>query len=118
MAIIEVNNISKDYVTYSYEKGIKGMLKGLVKREKQITKAVSNISFSVEKGESVAYIGPNGAGKSTTLKMLSGILEPTSGMVKVCDIEPYKNRQTYAKKNWSNIWTTFAVEMGHTCKIH
>lgn len=98
MAIIEVNNISKDYVTYSYEKGIKGMLKGLVKREKQITKAVSNISFSVEKGESVAYIGPNGAGKSTTLKMLSGILEPTSGMVKVCDIEPYKNRQTYAKK--------------------
>lgn len=98
MAIIEVNNISKDYVTYSYGKGIKGVLKGLVKREKQTTNAISNISFSVERGESVAYIGPNGAGKSTTLKMLSGILEPTSGMVSVCGMEPYKNRQMYAKK--------------------
>lgn len=98
MSIIEVDNISKEYVTYSYGKGIKGVLNGLVAREKKITTAVSNISFAVEKGESVAYIGPNGAGKSTTLKMLSGILEPTSGTERVCDINPYKNRQVYAKK--------------------
>ncbi len=97
MSIIEVENISKKYETYSYGKGLGGILKGLIRREKKITNAVNDISFSVEQGESVAYIGPNGAGKSTTLKMLSGILEPTAGKIRVCDIDPYKKRQIHAK---------------------
>lgn len=97
MSIIEVENISKEYETYSYGKGLKGVLKGLIIREKKITNAVNDISFSVEQGESVAYIGPNGAGKSTTLKMLSGIMEPTAGKIRVCDIDPYKKRKIHAK---------------------
>lgn len=60
--------------------------------------AVKNVSFSLEKGEVVGYIGPNGAGKSTTLKMLSGVLIPTSGTVNVGGIVPYKERKENAKR--------------------
>ncbi len=67
-------------------------------REYTVKQAVKNISFSLEKGEVVGYIGPNGAGKSTTLKMLSGILIPTSGTVTVGGIVPYKERSANAKK--------------------
>lgn len=97
MSIIEVKNLSKDYETYYYKKGVTGIIHGLFRREKKICHAISDISFHIEKGESVAYIGPNGAGKSTTIKILSGILEPTDGDVQVCGIQPYKNRKVHAK---------------------
>lgn len=71
--------------------------------KKQIVQAVNNISFNVTKGEIVGFIGPNGAGKSTTIKMLTGILVPTSGEICICGMNPYKERKQYV----SNIGVVF-----------
>ena len=90
--IIEANNLSKDYVISLKGKGLKGMAKSLVHSEKKIVHAVQNVNLKMDEGELVGYIGPNGAGKSTTIKMLSGILAPTGGEVKVCGINPAKKR--------------------------
>lgn len=90
--MIEVQNLSKDYVVKLKEKGLKGMAKSLIHTEKKIIHAVQNVNFSIGEGELVGYIGPNGAGKSTTIKMLCGILQPTGGSVSVCGITPSKNR--------------------------
>ncbi|MDQ0193763.1 ABC transporter ATP-binding protein [Paenibacillus wynnii] len=98
MALIEINDIHKEYVTYKQEKGFLNTFKGFFYREKQIKEAVKGISFQIEKGEMVGYIGPNGAGKSTTLKILSGILTPTSGEAHIAGIVPYQNRKQHAKK--------------------
>ena len=96
MAIIEVKNLSKDFKIKLKEKGLKGSLKSIIKPKYQTIKAVKNISFEVEKGEMIAFIGPNGAGKSTTIKMLTGILYPNKGSVKVLDIDPKKDRKKLA----------------------
>lgn len=98
MSFIEVNNIVKEFKVYKREKGVKSALKSLFCRKYEVKKAVNDISFNINKGELVGYIGPNGAGKSTTIKMLSGILLPTSGEVIVDDIVPYKNRKANAMK--------------------
>ena len=90
--MIEATNLCKDYVVQLKGKGLAGMAKALVKSEKKIVHAVQDINLSIAEGELVGYIGPNGAGKSTTIKMLTGILQPTSGNVSVCGIEPAKNR--------------------------
>jgi len=91
MKIIEVNNLRKEFV--SKKRIIKeNGKKSFFKREKIIKNAVDGISFSVEEGEALAFIGPNGAGKSTTIKMLTGILYPTSGDIKVLGINPSKDR--------------------------
>lgn len=79
------------------ETGIVGALKSIVKREYIKKEAVKDISFSIDEGEIVGYIGPNGAGKSTTIKMLTGILVPSSGNVRVKGVVPYENRQENAK---------------------
>ena len=79
--MIDVQNLSKDYILKKKEAGLKGALKGLVKREHMPVHAVSDLSFHIDKGEIVGFIGPNGAGKSTTIKMMSGILTPTKGSV-------------------------------------
>lgn len=96
MAIIEVNKLSKEFRVKLKEKGLKGSLKSTIKPKYKEIKAVKNISFSVEKGEMIAFIGPNGAGKSTTIKMLTGILYPNSGDIKVLDIDPKKDRKKLA----------------------
>ena len=96
MAIIEVNKLSKKFRVKLKEKGLKGSLKSTIKPKYKEIKAVKNISFSVEKGEMIAFIGPNGAGKSTTIKMLTGILYPDSGDIKVLDIDPKKDRKKLA----------------------
>jgi ABC-2 type transport system ATP-binding protein len=70
---------------------------GRVRREKRVVKAVDDISFTITAGESVGYIGANGAGKSTTIKMLSGILVPTSGKVTTCGLEPVRQRRELAR---------------------
>ncbi|MBQ3494622.1 MAG: ATP-binding cassette domain-containing protein [Clostridia bacterium] len=91
MNVIEVKNLKKQYI--SKKKLIKeNGKKSLFKKIKTTKNAVDNISFSVAEGEAVAFIGPNGAGKSTTIKMLTGILCPTSGEVSVLGLNPNKDR--------------------------
>lgn len=97
MTIIEVNHLYKDFLIAKRETGFLGALKSLVKREFIKKEAVKDISFSIQEGEMVGYIGPNGAGKSTTIKMLTGILVPTSGDVIVNGLVPHENRQENAK---------------------
>lgn len=103
MAIIEVENLRKEFKIAKRETGLMGALKSVVNRQFVIKEAVKDISFSIEKGEMVGYIGPNGAGKSTTIKMLTGILVPSSGSIKVNGIVPYENR----KENAKNIGVVF-----------
>lgn len=98
MSFIEVTNLCKEYHIAKQEKGIAGAVKSLFHREYTIKEAVKNVSFSLDKGEVVGYIGPNGAGKSTTIKMLSGVLLPTSGIAKIGNIIPYENRKENAKR--------------------
>jgi len=98
MALIEVENISKEYKISKRAKGFVGTIANLFIPKYEIKEAVKNINFSIEKGEMVGFIGPNGAGKSTTVKMLTGILYPTSGEITVGDTVPYKNRKEYVRK--------------------
>ena len=91
MKVIEVNNLKKEFISKKRVVKSNGK-KSLFKREKIIKNAVDGISFSVEEGEALAFIGPNGAGKSTTIKMLTGILYPSSGDIKVLGLNPSKER--------------------------
>lgn len=101
--MIEVKNLSKEFVKYEKEPGVLGMLKGFFNAKKIIKRAVDDISFKIDKGEVVGYIGANGAGKSTTIKILTGILTPTSGEVVVNGLVPYNER----KVNGKNIGVVF-----------
>ena len=92
MSQIEVKNLVKKYKIIEKEEGLVGYFKNLLKPKYRELTAVSNINFNIEKGELVGYIGENGAGKSTTIKMLTGLLTPTSGAVRVNNLIPYKNR--------------------------
>ena len=96
MSIIDVKNLSKDFKVKIKEKGLKGSLKAFIKPKYKIIKAVKNISFEVEEGEMIAFIGPNGAGKSTTIKMMTGILYPGEGEIRVLGIDPTKQRKKLA----------------------
>ena len=98
MSIIEVKNLSKTFRVKQKEKGIKGSIKAIFKPKYKNKKAVDNISFSVEKGEILAFIGPNGAGKSTTIKMMTGILFPTKGDISIAGINPQSDRKKLAYK--------------------
>ncbi|MBQ9792736.1 MAG: ATP-binding cassette domain-containing protein [Clostridia bacterium] len=91
MNVIEVKNLRKEFITKKRAIKPDGK-KCLFKRQKQIKNAVNDISFEVEEGETLAFIGPNGAGKSTTIKMLTGILYPTDGEIKVLGFNPSKER--------------------------
>lgn len=93
MAVIEVEHLVKQFQSVKKEKGLKGSVKALFKPEHRTVTAVKDISFSIEPGEIVGYIGPNGAGKSTTVKMMSGILTPTSGEVRINGISPVEDRK-------------------------
>ena len=95
---IEAKNLTKDFVITKKEPGLKGAFKSLIHSEKSILHAVNNISFSIETGQIVGYIGPNGAGKSTTIKMMSGILQPTSGEVTIGGLSPFKERKKVVRK--------------------
>lgn len=95
--IIEMQEVNKTFKQAVKEPGLAGALKHIVTQEYNYKEAVKDISIQIAEGEAVAYVGPNGAGKSTTIKMMSGILHPTSGTIKVCGIEPYKKRIENAK---------------------
>ncbi len=92
---IVVSNLTKEF-TFSVKKEGRGFFKNLFNPEKKTVKAVNDISFSVAKGERIAFIGPNGAGKSTTIKMLTGILFPSSGNVEILGINPSQERKKLA----------------------
>ena len=92
MSIIEVKNLVKIYKTIEKEDGLIGYFKNLVKPKYKEFQAVKSVNFNIEEGELVGYIGENGAGKSTTIKMLTGLLTPTSGKVVVNGIIPNEKR--------------------------
>lgn len=94
-AIITVENLSKHFTLHKHHRGIFGPLRNLISRESSLVRAVDGISFEIRTGELVGYLGPNGAGKSTTLKMLTGLLVPTSGKIQVHNQIPWKNRTNY-----------------------
>lgn len=94
-SFIEVKDVSKSFRINKRSAGVMGMLSNLVAPKYEKKQAVDHISFSIEEGEMVGFIGPNGAGKSTTIKMLSGILFPDEGDIRVNGYIPYKQRKDY-----------------------
>lgn len=95
--IIQFDNICKDFNISIRKKGFKNAILGFFKREHKTIEALKNVSFDVEEGDIVGYIGPNGAGKSTTIKIMSGILTPTSGECSIMGYCPWKDRTQYVK---------------------
>ena len=97
-ALIDVQGLRKEFQIAKRREGALGALRSLVSREYNTKVAVDNISFQIQPGELVGYIGPNGAGKSTTIKMLTGILVPSGGSVRVRGIVPYERRVENARQ--------------------
>jgi ABC-2 type transport system ATP-binding protein len=116
MPAIKVEALSKTYSAFNRREGVWGGVKDLFRRDYHTICAVDGISFSVEQGELVGYIGPNGAGKSTSIKMLTGILRPTSGKVDVLGYCPYRDRQRYTQHigvvfgQRTQLWWDIAVQ--------
>ena len=96
--MIEIKDVSKEFKVLNRHEGLKGNLQDLFSRDYKVVHAVDHISMNVKKGEIVGYLGPNGAGKSTTIKMMTGVLEPTSGEILVNGIVPYKICTRYAQE--------------------
>jgi len=94
--IIRVRDPVKEFRLPKRQAGLLGSVRTLFTREVTVTRAVDGVSFDVAEGERVGYLGPNGAGKSTTIKMLTGILVPTSGEVEVAGIVPWRDRERNA----------------------
>ena len=114
--MIEARNLSKTFKVYHHRKGFWGTFANLFSRKHRIVQAVENVSFTVARGEIVGYLGPNGAGKSTTIKMLTGILVPSSGSVTVNGYIPHRQRKENAKRigvvfgQRSHLWFDLPVQ--------
>ncbi len=98
MKAIIVNNLSKSFSYYKKEVGLRNSIKNLFWRERLEKNAVKSISFEVEEGEMLGFLGPNGAGKTTTLKMLCGILFPSSGFASVLGYTPWERKKEFKKQ--------------------
>ncbi len=102
--IITVKNLCKQFNYYEKEEGLKNSIKGLFSRKKLVKDAVKDVSFQVKEGEIIGFLGANGAGKTTTLKMLSGILYPTSGEISVMGYRPSERKKEFKRQ--------FSIVMG------
>ena len=98
MSMITVSNLSKQFKVQKHHRGTISALRNLFNLEYTLLKAVNEVSFEIQAGELVGYIGPNGAGKSTTVKMLTGLLVPTSGNLMVNGFIPWKDRKKYVSE--------------------
>ena len=98
MPHIELERVCKTFRVTAKEMGLTGAVKGLFRPDRREVYAVRDVSFAIEPGELVGFIGPNGAGKSTTIKMLSGILYPTSGRVTVVGLSPQRQRRAVVRR--------------------
>lgn len=104
MPMIVAEGLTKTYRVYQKKEGLFGALRGLFSREYKEIKAVENVSFTIEPGEIVGFLGPNGAGKTTTLKMLSGLIYPSSGSASVLGFVPWQREDAFRRR--------FALVMG------
>ncbi|MFM8187914.1 MAG: ATP-binding cassette domain-containing protein [Pirellula sp.] len=104
MSIIQIDQLTKSYRVYQKKEGLAESVRGLFRREYKTVEAVRGISLRVEPGEFVAFLGPNGAGKTTTLKLLSGVIYPSSGSASVMGFVPWKRDMEYRRR--------FALVMG------
>ena len=98
MSIIAVDNLSKIYPVAIKQPGLKGTLSHFFRRTYREIKAVQNVSFQIQPGEIVGFLGGNGAGKTTTLKMLTGLIHPSAGEVKVADYTPFRRQPQFLRK--------------------
>ncbi|CRH85220.1 putative ABC transporter ATP-binding protein [Chlamydia trachomatis] len=120
MAMIHVSHVQKNFKKTIKEPGLLGAMKSLVKPEYQTFEAVKDLSFDVPKGQIMGFIGANGAGKSTTIKMLTGILTPSSGFCQINGKIPQENRQDYVKDigvvfgQRTQLWWDLALQETYT----
>ena len=98
MSIIVAENLNKSYPVAIKNPGIRGTITHFFRRNYRLIKAVQDVSFTIESGEIVGFLGPNGAGKTTTLKMLTGLIHPSSGLVKVGGFVPFRRQETFLQK--------------------
>lgn len=116
MLAIEAKRLTKEFQVYQSRKGLAGAFRDLLNREYRTIRAVNEINLSIEPGEMVGYIGENGAGKSTTIKMLTGILQPTAGELKVNGYDPHREREKFVRTigvvfgQRSQLWWDLAVQ--------
>jgi viologen exporter family transport system ATP-binding protein len=96
--LLQVQRLTRRFRTYRKEPGLRGALKGLFRRTYDLTTAVNEVSFSAQEGELVGFLGPNGAGKTTTLKMLAGLIHPSSGSASVLGYTPWKRPIEYRRQ--------------------
>ena len=96
--MIRARELTKHFKVHKRPPGFASALRSLVRRRYEVVKAVDGVSFTIERGERVGFLGPNGAGKTTTLKVLSGLLHPTSGDVAVEDHVPYRRQASFLRK--------------------
>ncbi|GHU73331.1 daunorubicin ABC transporter ATP-binding protein [Clostridia bacterium] len=119
---VEVKDLTKTFLQWQRDQTAKGILRNLIHPEKKTVAALSNVSFSIKKGEFVAYAGPNGAGKSTTMKLLGGMLLPNNGNITVLDYEPHRQRAELMKRlgilfgNRTELWWDHPVRQSFEWK--
>src|ERR1700739_4458004 len=109
MPIIEADGLTKVYRVFQKKEGLLGAIRGLFHREYKEVRAVDGVSFAIEPGEIVGFLGPNGAGKTTTLKMLAGLIYPTSGTAQVLGFVPWDRADAFRRR--------FALVMGKKSQL-
>ena len=109
MAAIEVADLTKTYRVYRKQEGLRASIVSLFRREYELVEAVSSVSFRIEQGEMVAFLGPNGAGKTTTLKLLAGLIFPTSGKATVLGHVPWNREIAYRRRDYASARKHLAI---------